>query len=49
MYRRERSPAEVPLYRFIDPKAGCPPPAQIATSHFASGAVHPVIGLLRAR
>ena len=28
MYRGERSPAEVPLCRFIDPKAACPLTAQ---------------------
>jgi hypothetical protein len=29
MYRRWQSPAEVPLFRFIDPKAACPLPAQL--------------------
>ena len=29
MYRSERSPAEVPLCRFIDPKAACPQSAQL--------------------
>ena len=28
MYRRWQSPAEVPLFRFIDPKAACPLTAQ---------------------
>ena len=32
MYRGERSPAEVPLCRFIDPKAACPLPAQFRPS-----------------
>jgi hypothetical protein len=33
MYRREHSPSEVPLYRFIDPKAARPLTAQKLPLH----------------